>query len=273
MITMPNMSRNSVYEYLKGRGREIDSTSLLGRLTESEREKFASDVLSECRLEIQPKGTTFISQLPRMARPIYLIRDGRVKIRQLTLYGHAIVDYKSAGEFVGEVDALLGQPPSMSARATESITVWEIPVNRFKTHIVRHPGFAAAVIQHLAARVNLLEQFRNIYKGKVIERVAQRLLDLGLAGYPGIFLGNGFLIHATQVELANSVGATLSAVEDEMRELRRAGVIRTARGVVHVDEPGYLVELLEAGNVETPPDYILRFSGSRDHRKPMVAFP
>lgn len=240
---------------------------------QTRREKFASDVLSECRLEVQPKGATLISQLPRRMRPIYLIRDGRVKIRQLTLYGHAIVDCKSAGEFVGEVDALLGQPPSMSARATESITVWEIPVSRFEMHIARHPGFATAVIQHLAARVNLLEQFRNVYKGKVIERVAQRLLDLGLASYPGIALGNGFLIHATQGELANSVSATLSAVEDEISELRKAAVIRTSRGVVHVDDPGYLVQLLEEGDIDTPPDYILRFTGGRGHRKSMVAFP
>lgn len=255
---MSSMRANPVYRFLRDRREEIDTTSVIGRLSESDRARFYS-AMSEHEVNVFAKGKVLISQLPYRSDHLYLIRDGRVKITQRVFFGQAIVDYKTPGEFVGETDMLLGQAPSFTATATEHVTAWKIPGRNFKIYIAQHPDFAAAVMQHLAARVNHLERFKNIHRGRVAERLAQRLLDLGLATSPTGGPGQGFSIQATQADLANSIGATLSAVEIEMAQLRRLGIIRTTRGAVHVDHPQHFVDLLCEAFVEIPAAYHRRF--------------
>ena len=246
------------YRYLKKRVRDNGPKSLLNRLSSYELERFHSEVLDTCIVRTIKRGGLLLSELSPN-QPVYLLQDGRVKITQSTYHGPAIMDYKTTGDFVGEVDALSGGYPSHSAKAIESTRTWEIPSQRFTDYITRNPVFALTAIAHLSCQIVDLRRFANQHKGKVPERLAQRLLDLGLATYPGIDLDSGFKIRTTQRELAGAVGATLSKVEIDLRELRRAKVVRTGRGVVHVDDPAYLVKLLDTADIELPSSYIQRF--------------
>jgi CRP/FNR family transcriptional regulator, cyclic AMP receptor protein len=249
--------RPDLYGYVYERTPLIGSTTLLDRLPHLEKEKFLHDIVAELDPKHLRRGDSLLSQLPRKQQPIYLIDTGLVKISQLTPSGTAVVGFKTDGELIGEVDALLGRPPAMSAKAVQPTDAWEIPADRFQAHIASHPALATAVIEHLATRVTILEQFRT-YKGKVVERLAQCLLDLGLACYPAkTSLSRGFRVPATQAELASSIGVAISAVENELRKIRSA--VQSIRGVVHVTQPRYLVECLQKGDIHMPPDYKQRF--------------
>jgi CRP-like cAMP-binding protein len=257
---VPSRRKSGLHEFLRHREEALDFSGIFGRLSKPNRDRFYTDITTGCKIENFQRGQTLILGIS-VSQPVYLIHCGQVKLTQLTIYGNAVTDYRGPGEFVGEVDGLLDHsaPRTTTATATEEVTAWRIPAERFRAYVIEHSAVAAAIIDYLATRVHQLERYRNLHKGKVLERLAQRLLDLGLASQPGVTLAYGFSISTTQAELANSVGATLSAVEAEMRTLREAKIITTVRGIVNVLNPAYLVELLDTADIDTPIDYHQRF--------------
>src|SRR4051794_1924932 len=77
---------------------------------------------------------------------VALIVEGRVKVTHTDSEGHeAVLDFRGAGELVGELSALDQAPRSSSVTAIEPVEAVLVPAGTFR-RLLEQPGFAVAVL-------------------------------------------------------------------------------------------------------------------------------
>lgn len=182
------------------------------------------------------KESFYFSDEP--SRRVYLVKKGKIKLFRTTADGREIIlDILGPGEIFGEL-ALAGEEfRSHSAEALEDGLVCIIPRRIFEEMARRHPDFAFRIIKLIGFRFRSLE---SRIEDLAFQNVQDRLLLTlrNLAQRHGIPEGNGAIrLPVTQANLAFLIGATREAVADQLKELKREGLVETTYRAVHLPRP------------------------------------
>lgn len=169
---------------------------------------------------------------------VYLVKKGKIKLFRTTDDGREIIlDILGPGEIFGEL-ALAGEEyRSHSAEALEDGLVCVIPRRIFEEMARRHPDFAFRIIKLIGFRFRSLEsRIEDLAFQPVQDRLCFTLHDL--ARKHGIPEENGGIrLPVTQADLAFLIGATREAVADQLKDLRRRGLVETSYRAVHLTRP------------------------------------
>jgi CRP-like cAMP-binding protein len=182
------------------------------------------------------KEIFFLSEEP--SRSVYLVKKGRIKLFRTTADGREIIlDILGPGEIFGEL-ALAGEASrSHSAEALEDGLVCILPRSIFEEMSRRHPDFAFRIIKLIGFRFRALEtRVEDLAFQSVLDRL---LFTLGnLAKKHGIPEGGGAIrLPVTQANLAFLIGATREAVADQLKELKKKGLVETSYRAIHLPRP------------------------------------
>ena len=171
----------------------------------------------------------FIFHKDSPGQTLYIIESGRVRIFILSESGQEIsLNVYGAGEVIGELGFLDGQPRSASAVALEPTVACALRREDFFQHLEDHPRLAVRLLEVMAARLRYTTAYaESLAFLDVNGRVAVRLLELGdrfgiqSARGGGLELDLGL----TQAELASWVASSRETVNKVLSTFRDQGLI------------------------------------------------
>lgn len=173
---------------------------------------------------------------------VYLIESGSVKISYFTDDGREVLlAVRGAGELLGEMSAIDGEPLSATASAMDTVDVIVVPADDFHAFVQANPRFALSLLQMLSRRLRDADRKRIEFSAyDTVGRVARRLIEL--AERFGEQAGNGLRITLplSQQELAGWTGASREAVSKALASLKSRGWIETHRRGITVISPDAL---------------------------------
>lgn len=182
-----------------------------------------------------PKGSTLFSDGDR-TDTMFVLLSGTAKLcRYDDLGGETLLGICGAGELLGELAAIDGEPRSASGVAVETTEALVIPAVEFAQFAGARPGVSSALLHTVTTRLRRTDR-------KVVElsthdtlgRVAARLVELadrfGAPDDGAIVIG----LPLSQEELAGLAGASREAVVKALKTLRDRKVIGTARRQIRV---------------------------------------
>ena len=160
---------------------------------------------------------------------IYLLCEGQVKLSFSSREGKTLtLRIAKAGEVLGLLSALSGNPYEVTARTLRSCQLAFVSSSDFKALLQKYP----AVLQRLACHLGwqykaACEQLSAVGLGScVFERLAKFLLDWSVdGGAPGN--GNRFTLPLTHEEIAECIGTTRESVTRALSEFRVRGLIES----------------------------------------------
>jgi len=207
-----------------------------GTLTPEEREQLTQ----EGRRRRFSRGATLFNEGESSDRVI-LVLSGRVKISYFTEDGREVIlALRSAGDILGELSALDGEPRSASAIALEQVEALVLPAQRFREFLSAQPRVALLLLEMLSRRLRDADRKRVEFGAyDTVGRVARRLVEL--ADRFGEAAGDTVRIDLplSQEELAGWIGASRKAVGNALAWLRERNLIETRRrGVSILDVEG-----------------------------------
>ena len=201
--------------------------SFVSRLSDGE----LADLRSIGRVQRFAKGARLLSERQVGDRVLALLA-GRVKIVGVNDAGRdAVFGFRSAGDLVGELAAIDGQPRSGSVEALEPVEALTIATPDFLAHLERHPRVALVVMRLLCERLRDADRKRvEFAAADSVARVAARLLELGERFGEAAPDGSVTIdLPLTQEELAGWTGSSREAVARALQTMRELGWVQTAR--------------------------------------------
>lgn len=167
-----------------------------------------------------------------LARAYWTIPDGR----------QATIAILRPDELVGAT-AFVDNPRAFVQAITET-TVTVLDLYRFRTLVEQEVEVALAISAHLSMRVRDAYRLVSVRTlGNIRERVAYDLLDR--ASQSQVVVGR-LEVEATQSQLADSIGSSREVLSRALADLRMAGIVETAPGVVRVLNPQRLAAIVRA---------------------------
>jgi CRP-like cAMP-binding protein len=134
----------------------VDDTDFLHTLTPAE-----SDALEDMgEPGAYPAGEIIFEQ-GGIADCVLLVRSGRVRVTATAGDGEAVVlAERGAGELLGELSGIDGQPRSASVTALDEVRGLVIPLRAFRGFLLDHPRVAVALLELLSRRLREAEARR-----------------------------------------------------------------------------------------------------------------
>ena len=213
-----------------------EDAAFLERLPPVARERLLSTSL---RIDY-PAGRVLYE--PGDGERVLIIARGIVRIyfqdsegRQATvLFGHS-------GSIVGIVN-VLGEIPQVFGQAIVQTSAIQVDHRVLRDLINRDLATANAVASYLAERLRkTLELVSLRTLGSIRQRLAYDLLDR--AGRSQLETGR-LIVQASQSELADSIGTSREVAARALAEFRSEGLITTQRGIVRIDRPTHLANVV-----------------------------
>jgi CRP-like cAMP-binding protein len=182
------------------------------------------------------------------AQLFYVLRQGRVKLTQLTADGQLVlIRLVVHGEAFGGVAALGQRTYPVSAEAAEDSVALSWTGRTMDRLLRAHPQLAINFIELLTER---LHDMQARYEELATEQVEQRLarMLLRLVQRAGRRVEGGVLVDVrlSRQELAEMTGTSLFTVSRILTRWQQAGVIETRRQRVLVRHPHGLVSIAES---------------------------
>ncbi|MBX2868094.1 MAG: Crp/Fnr family transcriptional regulator [Acidiferrobacterales bacterium] len=180
------------------------------------------------------KGTLIFSEGDE-SDGMFLIQEGQVKVFMSDESGkEMLIALLGAGEIVGEVASLDGQPRTASVAAVQNTKVAKIGINEFRQFIEENADMALEIIHVLTARIrdhatsisNLA--FKNVY-GRVVwllEKHSEQNPD-------GTFTVNR---RFTQQDIADMVGSSREMVSRVVSELVKGEYISIDHKIITIQK-------------------------------------
>ena len=202
--------------------------SFLAGLDEADR----SELVREGRPMSLPAGATLLFEGDLSDR-VVVVLAGTLRVFSTAATGREVlVTVAGAGEILGEMSALDGQPHSASVNTVDPAEVVLVPAEAFRSVLRSNARIATAVALRLTGELRrVLRQRVDLEAYDVPARLAQSLVDLAerLAGGAG-----EIEIPVSQRELAESCGASREAVTKALGTFRARGWVRTGRRSITV---------------------------------------
>ena len=167
---------------------------------------------------------------------VIVVLSGSLKLTRTTSEGRGVViEFRSAGELVGEVSAIDRQPRSASASARTPVEALTMPADRFRELLAERGTVATAVLAMMAARIRETSE-RRLESGTsdAVTRLASRLVELAERQGPAESGAITLVSSLTQQELAEWIGVSRDAVVQALRQLRKLKLIETGRQQIRI---------------------------------------
>lgn len=180
---------------------------------------------------------------------VFVVHQGLVKLVKTTREGaETLVDFRGAGDFVGEHSVIDGAPRTTTATAAIDSSVGSVPRVDFVRHLRGDADLAMTVVSRLSHVVRAgMRHTADLMVGDAVALVAGRLLQLA---WDPIFDPvredrNGTVViemPLSQRELASWAGVSQRSATAVLGYLRSLGHISTSRLHVEVRDPPALAE-------------------------------
>lgn len=226
-----------------------------GDRPEPSRQSFWSELSTADQRELLRLGTprSFPAGAPLLRQDdpsnhVFLLRAGCVKVVSHGDDGYYVVlGIRDAGDIVGEMSSLLGQPRSASVYAIRDVEAVVIPAGWFNAFIRGHTDAAVALHWSFCARLREADRSRKEAAIRSVEqRLAALLLDLAERYGDRGQAGGAILIDLpiSQDDIAGLVLASRRTLARALMQLRREHVIATGRRRIVIEDPAALRALL-----------------------------
>lgn len=201
----------------------LKSTESVNGLSDSEWQS----VIEYGRYVKRPAGST-IAREGEADRSVIAIKSGQLDVILHAPSGAEMtVGTRGPGQLVGEMAALDGEPRSASIRAATDAELIMMTKDGFLIVLEKNPAMAIDLLIQASLRLRDLTKRHAGRSNSLSSRVATRLVQFTE--------GTGTnKLALTQDELASWVDATRESTSKELKALREAGVVRTARGSITV---------------------------------------
>jgi CRP-like cAMP-binding protein len=177
-----------------------------------------------------PAGRTVFGE-GEAAPTLALLLHGRLKVLTQARDGtEVLIAIHGPGDLLGELSTLVGASRSASVVALEPARLLVVPLHGFERLLASDADVVRALIRTLVERLRAATAMR----AELVEDVPTRLVHLllRLADDFGVESAEGGVVidvPLTQQELAALASASRGTVAAALRELREAGLVRTAR--------------------------------------------
>jgi CRP-like cAMP-binding protein len=187
----------------------------------------AADLVKLGRRRVYRKGSVIFSEGDRSDWVAYLVK-GSVKASSFAADGReTVMNVVGAGELLGDLSAIDGEPRSASVVAMETTEAMVVQAEDFARFLEEHPAATVALLRTVTHRLRLSDRRRAEFGSlDVVSRLARLIIELSeLYGS-----GDGDIgVALTQEEIAGWTGASREAVVKALRQLRDRGWIETSR--------------------------------------------
>jgi CRP/FNR family transcriptional regulator len=171
-----------------------------------------------------PAGTVVFAP-GKPAENFLLVRDGTVRVQQVSESGREIVLYRVSGgeSCIMTTACLLSDDLYAAEGVTETdVQAVAVPKSAFEEALARSPGFRRAVFSSYAQRMSdLMHVVEDVAFQRLDKRLAQCLLRR--ADATGV-------VSATHQELASELGSAREVIGRMLKELERRGWLTAVRG-------------------------------------------
>jgi CRP-like cAMP-binding protein len=192
----------------------------------------AADLVRLGNRRVYRKGSVIFSEGDRSEWVAYLVK-GSVKASCFSADGReTVMNVVGAGELLGDLSAIDGEPRSASVVAMETSEAVVVQGPDFTRFLEEHPAATVALLRTVTHRLRLSDRRRAEFGSlDVVSRLARLIVELSdLYG-----VGDGDIgVALTQEELAGWTGASREAVVKALRQLRDRGWIETARRRIRI---------------------------------------
>jgi CRP/FNR family transcriptional regulator len=215
---------------------ELDRVDFLGRLSVANRRRL---LLGSTRA-VYPAGTLAIR--PGGPRVVFLIDSGLARAYWTIPDGRqAAVAFYRPQEIVIS-NTFLDRPPWTFVQTITDSTLTLLDPDNVRALAEHEVQVAVAMATNLSLRVR--DAFRLITVrslGSIRERLAYDLLTRTSQSQ---LVAGRLEVRATQTQLADSIGSSREVLSRALRDLRAAGIVETAPGLVRVLNPQQLVAIV-----------------------------
>jgi CRP/FNR family transcriptional regulator, cyclic AMP receptor protein len=217
-----------------------DRVPFLVRLEEKERK-----VLLTLGRGVNYKARTEVIRQSDPSTHVLLILKGRLMVTAVAARGYmALLALRRPGDIVGESAALSGNPRSATVTTLERAECVLVSRESFLEYLAEHPAAHTQLSGLLVDRVGAGDRRALEFASLTVkERLAVLLLDLARSHSRRTDSGLLLTVPLSQQELAGSVGASREAIARLLTELRRSGVVVTARRKIWVLRPEVLLRI------------------------------
>lgn len=176
---------------------------------------------------------------------MFVVLDGWVKISATNYRGEdAPLAARGPAEIVGELAPISGLPRSATMSAIDEVRTLVVPREKFLGVLRDRPRIAEEIFRTAAIRLQQSDRLRLEAGGPDFpQRLAAVLLELALQHAVDWTDGRQVDLRFNQGELAGFARVSRSTLIRGLEELRRLGVVRTARQRVTITRPRALREL------------------------------
>lgn len=188
-------------------------------------EDFNNVCLSSNKIWI-PKGTFLIRQ-GDFSSAIYLIKQGKLKLVQLTADGRElIIDILGPGEVLGDTSLFQDRVTPFSVLALDDVKLCSFSKELFEKLITENPRVAIQIINYLSGKLHTTIQQAGDSTGATVRNKLLKLF-IRLSGEYGIRKKEETLIDLklTQQEIADMIGASRVMVAQKLKELKDNKII------------------------------------------------
>jgi CRP-like cAMP-binding protein len=218
--------------------RYVQSVDFMSLLSEDHKRRF----LEGSTRGVYRAGTLVFR--PGAPETAFLLEQGLVRVFCSVPDGRqATVAFSHANEVIGGT-TIAGQAPASYCQVVVESVLIALDVARARQLMASEIEVALASTTHLAAVVR--NAFRLIAVrslGNIAERTAYDLLERACRSQ----LAVGRLeIKATHADLADSIGSSREVVSRAMRRLRSLGILETSPGLVRLEDPERLADIVRA---------------------------
>ena len=171
----------------------------------------------------------------------FLITEGCVKVTGGSVEGYPVLlAIRMAGDLVGELAVLDGEPRSATVLAAAPTVARAIPAATLRRYLAEHPAVDSVLRNSVNAKFRQATRHRSEANGAPaplrLARVLHRLAETYGEQRPG---GVAIPVPLSQADLAALIGASEQSIRRTLADLRAQGIVKTSyRTMVIADLDG-----------------------------------
>jgi CRP-like cAMP-binding protein len=176
---------------------------------------------------------------------MFVILRGWVKITATNYRGDdAPLAARGPAEIVGELAPISGLPRTATIQAMDEVQALVIPRDRLMAVLRRRPRISEELLRTAAIRLQQSDRLRLESGGPDFsQRLAAVLLELALQYDPDWAAATSLPLNVTQEDLASYARVSRSTLIRGLDELKKHGVVHTARHRITILRPDLLRDL------------------------------
>lgn len=179
---------------------------------------------------------------------VYVCEVGRIRVFVTLPSGRELIlGRKEPGDLFGELSALDHRPRSASAAAEVATVVSTMSSDELLDALHHRPQLGFDLLLCLAQQLrNANARLRARNSESTLVRAGHLLIEMSSLKLRHDRTAKRIAVEMTQDELAEWIGATRESAARALARFRSAGVVRTTRGCIIIDDLAGLVAIVES---------------------------